>query len=155
MTVTFNPFNPFSYWSLGSSKPVYPTQPSAPKGAPIDIKTTASDPGLKVTKAKDSVTIRGTTKGAQHVESDFGGSYDVARGMSFTLDIDKAPTVDVFGHTDYTEKNSRLFTLTTSKGWSAEECANRLAAKVNAQDDFRAKVTTHRDGSATISFTRR
>lgn len=154
MPVAFNPFNPMSYWSAWS-RPVYPTQPAVAKGAPIAIKHTASDPGLKVTSGSNSVTIKGTTSGAREVNSDFGGSYSVSRGMSFSLDIDKAPTTDVFGRTDYTEKNSRLFTLSTAKGWSAKECADRLAAKVNAGDDFRAKVTVAADGSATLTFTRR
>jgi hypothetical protein len=108
-----------------------------------------------VKASRDSVTIAGTAQGARVVHPNSEMPYSVARGIGFTLDIEKAPTQDVFGHTDYTEKNSRSFGLDTTKGWSAKQCAERLAAKVNANDDFRAKVTVHRDGSATIDFTRR
>jgi hypothetical protein len=75
--------------------------------------------------------------------------------VSFTLDIDAAPTEDVFGHTDYTEKNSRLFTLDSTAGRTALESAKLLAAKVNAGDDFRAVVEDKRNGSAVIFFKRR
>lgn len=151
MAVTFNPFNPFSYWAAalgGASKPAPAT--------PIAIKPRNSDPGLKVTSGNDSITIRGRSQGAKHVESHFGSDYELARGMSFTLDIDKAKTVDAFGRTNYTEKNSRLFTLDTSSGWSAEECARRLADKVNdGRAPFCAKVSVAADGAATIRFERR
>ncbi len=150
MPVTFNPFNPLSYWAAFAL-------PSKPKDtSPIAISPRNSDPGLQVTESKNAITIRGVTRGAQHVDSFLGGNYEVARGMSFTLDIDKAKTVDAFGRTNYTEKNHRIFTLDTARGWSAEECARRLAAKVNAGDaPFDAKVTIARDGAATITFERR
>jgi hypothetical protein len=157
MPVTFNPFNPFSYFpGIGStgSASVFPTQPAVSPRTPIAVKSENSDPGLKLVKGTNSLTIAGTTRGPKTVNHDLAG-WTEARGMSFTLDIDKAPTVDVFGHTDFTEKNSRLFNLTTGKGWSAEKCAKMLADKVNAGDDFKAAVKVARDGSATISFTRR
>lgn len=155
-TVPFNPFNPFSYWTLGAAGRASSTS-SAARGAPIAIKTESSDPGLKVKSGKNQVTITGKTRGDLQPVDGFGVPvpYTVARGMSFTLDIDKAPTTNAFGRTDYTEKNSRLFTLTTSPGWTAEECARRLAAKVNANDDFRATVKVAATGAATVEFTRR
>jgi hypothetical protein len=156
----FSGFNPFNPWhvleAMRHPPPIYPVQPRVPAGTPIEIKPRNSDPGARMTAGKDSVTISGTTKGAQVVRDSSGWvKYEVARGMSFTLDIDKAPTEDIFGRTNYTEKNSRLFTLDTSVGWSAAECARRLADKVNKGDDFRAKVTVEDDGSATIHFSRR
>jgi hypothetical protein len=154
MPVAFNPFNPFSYLpSFGGTSSVYPTQPAVSARTPIAVKSEASDPGLKLTRGTNSLTITGTTRGAKAVNHDLA-SWDEARGMSFSLDIDKAPTTDVFGHTDYTAKNHRLFTLTTSKGWSAEKCAQMLADKVNAVGDFKATVKVARDGAATISFSR-
>ena len=159
MPVSYNAMNPMTWWTLpfgGRSPTVYPAQPTAV--GPIAIKATASDPGLTVASDKNSITIKGTTAGSKRMGDEYMGlfpTYDVARGMSVTLDIDKAPTKDVWGDTDYTEKNQRLFTLTTGKGWTAAECAQRLADKVNARDDFRATVKNHADGSATLSFARR
>jgi hypothetical protein len=158
-----NPFDPFGFtaaWMRAWTRPagpVYPRQPSIKPGTPIAIDARRSDPGLTVTTAKDAITIAGTARGPQRPRDALGIPlpYDYARGMSFSLDIDRAPTVDVNGRTDYTEKNQRLFTLTTSKGWSALECAQRLAAKVNAGDDFKAAVESHADGRATLRFTRR
>lgn len=150
MSTPINPFNPFSFWAaaLGGTTASRDT-------TRIAIKPRNSDPGLKVTSGKDSITIRGRTLGFKHVES-FMGDYELARGMSFTLDIDKAKTTDSLGRTNYTEKNARLFTLDTAKGWSAEESARRLADKVNdGRAPFRAKVSVAGDGAATITFTRR
>lgn len=157
----FSGFNPFNPWhvleAMRHPPPIYPVQPRVPAGTPIEIKPRNSDPGVRMSAGVDSVTISGTTKGAKIPRDPLGLplGYSVARGMSFTLDIDKAPTEDVFGRTNYTEKNSRLFTLDTSPGWSAAECARRLADKVNKGDDFRAQVTVDDDGSATIHFSRR
>jgi hypothetical protein len=147
MAITFNPFNPLSYFAAG-----LPSQSS--NKTPIQIKPSNSDPGMQLTAGKDSVTLRGVTKGAKQVKN-LMGDYELARGMSFTLDINKAKTTDAFGKTDYTEKNHRLFTLDTSPGWSAAECARRLAQKVNDGDaPFRASVSVAKDGAATISFQR-
>jgi hypothetical protein len=154
MPVNFNPFNPFSYFPGTSSTSSTSTQPAVSARTPIAVKSENSDPGLKLVKGTNSLTITGTTKGAKTVNHDLAG-WEEARGMSFSLDIDKASTVDAFGNTDYTEKNHRLFTLTTSKGWSAEKCAQMLADKVNAQGSFKATVKVARDGAATIAFARR
>lgn len=159
MPVHYNPMNPMTWWTVpfgGRSPNIYPAQPAAV--GPIDIKSGASDPGLTVTSDKNSITIAGTSQGAKRMGDEYMGlfpSYDVARGMHLTLDIDKAPTKDVWGDTNYTEKNQRHFVLTTGKGWSAAECAQRMADKVNARDDFRATVKQNADGSATINFARR
>ena len=148
MTIAFNPFNPFAAWAsaVGGA--------AAKKDlAPISISPRNSDPGLQVSAGKNSLTVRGRTQGARQVPE---GGYEVARGMSFTLDIDKARTTDALGRTNYTEKNARLFTLDTSPGWSAEESARRLAAKVNAgRAPFRATVSVASDGAATLRFERR
>jgi hypothetical protein len=153
-TTTFNPFNPLSYWTLGSSgvKASRSTDRS-----PISIDVSKSDPGLKVSKGKNAITISGETKGFLRPRDVMGypADYEVGRGMGFSLDVNKAKTTDALGRTDYTEKNSRLFSLTTSKGWSAEKCARMLADKVNGGDDFKATVKVSASGVATISFSRR
>jgi hypothetical protein len=163
---TFNPYSPASYFDLWSRAlnpwmpppAVYPVQPRVPAGTPIAIKASNSDPGIQLDtdRAHNRVTISGTTQGP-FVKRDLSGfvDYEVARGMGFTLDIDTAPTEDIFGRTDYRAKNKRLFGLDTTKGWSAAECADRLARKVNDAGEFRATVTRHRDGSASIDFARR
>ena len=127
---------------------------SAAKVSTIQIKKDVSDPGIKAKLGADSLTLSGTAKGDKMVNTPIGGG-GYARGVHFTLDVDKAPTTDFFGRTDYTEKNSRCFDLVTQKGWTATECAKRMAAKVNAGDDFTAKVVSHQDGSATIQFKKR
>jgi hypothetical protein len=153
-------FNPLSFWTAFSPhKAVFPRSEPLPDGTPIIIKADGPvDPGLTIAvdRVQQSLTIRGTTDGPAMAYDYFGPrGYEISRGMGFTLDIDRAPTVDVFGRTNYTEKNSRLFVLTTEKGWSAVKCAEMLAAKVNKEDDFRAKVQRHADGSATLLFSRR
>jgi hypothetical protein len=158
MGVTFNPMNPMTWWTapLGGSASIF--APTPKKAGPIAIDASASDPGLKVTTGPDSITIAGKTKGPQNAKDIFGieSSWtQYARGMGFSLDIDDAPTKDAFGNTDYTKKNARFFTLTTSPGWSAAECAERLADKVNEKTDFKAEVVNNANGSSTIKFTRR
>lgn len=158
MPVTFNPMNPMTWWTapLGGSASVF--APTAKKTGPIAIDASASDPGIKVTTGVDSITIAGKTKGAEPAKDAFGTTsswIEIARGMGFSLDINDAPTTDAFGKTDYTKKNARLFNLTTSPGWSANECAERLADKVNDKADFKADVVDNADGSATIKLTRR
>ena len=157
MGVTFNPMNPMTWWTapLGGSASVFASTPK--KTGPIAIEASASDPGLKVTTGADSITIAGKTQGAAPGRDIFGETPHVtyARGMGFSLDIDDAPTKDAFGNTDYTKKNARFFQLTTSPGWSAAECAERLADKVNDKGDFKAEVVENKNGSSTITFTRR
>lgn len=158
MAVTFNPMNPMTWWTapLGGSASVF--APTAKKTGPIAIDASASDPGIKVKTGADSITISGKTKGPENGKDIFGqvsSSTQYARGMEFSLDIDDAPTKDAFGKTDYTKKNERLFGLTTQPGWSAAECAERLADKVNHKGDFKAEVTNHENGSSTITFARR
>lgn len=158
MGVTFNPMNPMTWWTapLGGSASIF--APTAKKTGPIAIEASASDPGIKVTTGPDSITIAGKTRGAAPAKDAFGTEsswISYARGMGFSLDINDAPTKDAFGNTDYTKKNARLFGLTTSPGWSAAECAERLADKVNDKADFKAEVINNANGSSTIKFTRR
>ncbi len=157
MAVTFNAFNPMTWWTapLGGRFTAFPSD-KTPKGAPIDINARASDPGIKVASGSDSITLSGETKGPGIMKDIFGfPAADLARSVSFTLDIDNAPTKDLWGNTDYTEKNSRIFTVMTRKGQSAGDVADALAAKVNRGDDFKASVERAADGSATLRFTRR
>jgi hypothetical protein len=109
---------------------------------------------MKISVGEDSVTLTGKTKGSDIPRDPMGipYGYELARSVSFTLDIDKAPTTDVWGNTDYTEKNSRMFQVITEMGWSAGKVADMLAKKVNSEDDFSATVSRAPDGSATIRF---
>ena len=158
MSVTFNPMNPMTWWTApmgGYAPSVFPAQKR--ETGPIAIDASSSDPGMKVTTSKDSITFKGETKGALRPVDEFGvpRSYEVARGMGFSLDIKTAPTTTITGETDYTKKNHRLFSIDTARGWSAIDCAERLADKVNDKNDFKATVVENRDGSATLNFTRR
>src|ERR1041385_8251149 len=156
---SFNPFNPADWmqaWAFGPSA-VRPSifEPQPRTNAPIEIDASSSDPGASMTAGKDSVTIRGRTEGAKVVRDSSGYvKYEVARGMGLSLDINKVPTTDIYGNTDFTMKNRRLFSLDTSPGMSAMACANALAAKVNDEMDFRARVVPGAGGSAKIEFTR-
>lgn len=159
MSVTFNAMNPMTWWTLpmgGYAPSVFPAQKK--ETGPIAIDASSSDPGIQMKSGNDSITFSGTaTKGAYRPKDVFGSpaSYDIARGMGFSLDIDKAPTTTITGETDFTKKNHRLFSLTTSKGWGPLECAQRLADKVNDKREFKATVVENGDGSATLRFARR
>jgi hypothetical protein len=155
MPVVFNPFDPFSY-VRAFSRPIYPAQPRPPAATPIEIDARASDPGMRITAARDQVTLRGVAAGPEQVRDRFGlFAYEASRSVSMTLDIDRAPTVDVFGQTNYRAKNNRFFSLQTRKGLTAADAARALADKVNAVGDFRATVKQNDDGSATIQLARR
>ena len=155
---SFNPFNPgdwMQFWANPRSMRPSIFEPQKNDGKPIEIDARSSDPGASMTAGKDAVTIRGRTEGAKVVR-DLSGyvKYEVARGMSFTLDINKVATTDIYGNTDYTMKNRRIFSLDTGPGMSAMACANALAAKVNHEMDFRARVVPGGDGSAKIELSR-
>jgi len=106
-------------------------------------------------RGQNAITIKGTAEGDRWVGDSLLGGF-LASGMGFDLDIDKAPTVDASGRTNYTEKNARYFSLITQRGWSAKECADRLAKKVNeGTAPFTATVKTSANGAATISFAAR
>jgi hypothetical protein len=159
----FDFLNPMNWLTLNPylprPAPIYPAQASIPEGTPISIKGSSTDPGSKLTidKKKNAIIISGTTHGAKPVFDDITKDfkYWVARGMGFSLDVEKAPTEDIFGSTNYTAKNKRLFSIDTAKGWSAAKCAEMLAAKVNDAWEFKATVIRHQNGSATIQFSRR
>ena len=138
----------------------FPTQPSVPEGTPIDIKTRVTDTGLSAQTGPMSLTLSGTANGGREVGADtltgtLFGTYHESAGIAFSLDADKAPTVDRFGQTNYREKNSRSFYVGAGKGASAESIAQRMAKAVNAENDFKASVTVAENGDATVTFARR
>ena len=151
MSVTVSMFDPLGLFTTSPNR-VY--EPSKEKGPPIAIRGSSTDGGVKLRLGENQVHFSGTARGPERKGLP-PFEYLEARGMSFSLDADKAPTVDAFGRTDFREKNSRLFTLVTKPGWTGLECARRLAEKVNANDDFRATVEAGPGGSATLRFTRR
>ncbi len=77
----------------------------------------------------------------------FGGT------ISFDFDHDKMPKFDT--SRGYAEKNKWYFahvaSTGTKKDQSATQVAEALAAKVNANRDYRATVKTNADGSASLS----
>ena len=124
----------------------------------IEIRGRVSDPGMKATiGANNTIVLSGTTHGPTDGRGILGermrGVY--AKSVSFSLDIDKAPTTDAFGRQTFREKNSRLFQVTTSPGWTANEVAHRLADKVNQHRSYRADVHENPDGTATLAFRQR
>ena len=154
--------NPLFAWSglvhamTPKTRPVYAGQPAL-QGTPIDIEARASDPGIRIAVVdKDTVRLSGTAKGDKVMRDVMGLPVGgLARGVSLGLDIDQAPTETVFGRTDYTEKNSRHFGVITRVGQSAHALAEALADKVNDHHAFSAKVIKHRDGSASVTLSRR
>lgn len=146
-------FDPFNVWSRPTG-----TDQRARRGLPIDIKAQATDPGLSVTKQDDAIVLRGTAEGPELMGEEYLGlfpTYEKAQSVSFSLDAEHAPTRDVFGGRDYSEKNSRRFVLITREGQTALSAARALAAKVNAEDDFRATVANLPDGGVKLSFERK
>lgn len=122
----------------------------------IDIKASASDKGFNVETGENCITITGIADGPETAYDAFGLPYgDYARSVRFTLDIDKAPTTDAFGKTNYTKKNRRIFQVMTSKGATAEQVARALTKKVNDIRDFRAEVSVNSPESARIDFSHR
>jgi len=157
VAVTFMAYNPMTWWTapFGDRVTAFPQAPTA-KSTPIELEARASDPGVRLTTSSDTITITGRAAGPKPMKDIFGLPHgDLARSVSFTLDIEKAPTNDLWGNTDYTEKNSRIFQVMTSKGATAAQIANALAAKVNRGDDFKATIAEGQDGSATIALARR
>jgi hypothetical protein len=124
---------------------------------PLEIEGRSTDRGIKMTLGRNDVTLVGVAHGPTTPRDEFGipRLYSLAHSVSFTLDIDKAPTVDLLGRTNYTEKNRRIFSVDTTHGWDAQEIATRLSAKVNAHPSFSAQVKLHRNGSATLRLGRR
>jgi hypothetical protein len=152
--------NPFVAWAsfvnatIPSVGPSYPRQ-DVPKGQPLDIDARASDPGIRIASSKNQVVLAGNAKGDKPMRDITGMTAGyLARSVSVGLDIDQAPTVDVLGRTNYTEKNSRHFSVITSLGQSAHSIADALAVKINAHKSFTAKVTKNADGSAVIDLER-
>lgn len=130
-------------------------------GTPIDIRAQSKDEGLQMTAGADRVTLTGQAKGSDRPDRDIYDAFErggraapKTRGVKLSLDLDQAPTQNVWGETDYTEKNQRSFYVGTRAGESAKSVAERLAAKINEGDDFRAAVNVQ-GGSATLNFTRR
>lgn len=139
----------------------FSNSPRTPQDAPIDIGLNSTDEGLQVRQQDQTLTFAGQAKGSDRPDRDI---YDVfergnnaapkTRGVRISLDLDQAPTKNVWGQTDYTEKNQRSFYVGTQAGDSARSVADRLAAKINKGDDFRATVTMSGQ-KALLSFERR
>lgn len=135
-----------------STKPA----PRKPSGA-INIKPRSGDPGitLSVDAANGKITLRGVAAGPLVKKDAFGvPDYSVARGVGFELDMKSMPSFA--GEPDYRAKNRWYFAHTasidTTRGWTAAECAKRLAEKVNEGGAYRAVVSVKGE-AATIALT--
>jgi hypothetical protein len=133
-------------------------KPSA--DTPIQIQPRNRDEGLQVRQSGQSLTLAGEAKGSDRPAQDIYDAFErggreapKTRGVGLSLDADRAPTRNVWGETDYTEKNERSFYVGTQPGESARAVAERLAAEVNRGDDFRATVSGSK-GQARIDFVR-
>ncbi|MEN9796887.1 MAG: hypothetical protein RL653_583 [Pseudomonadota bacterium] len=131
MSVTVSLFDPLGLF-VTSPHSVYEPR----RGAPIALRGTSTDAGMRLVVGKDSVTLAGTA-GGQEGRGPAGLESLEPRGLRLSLDAGKA------------------LTLATRQGWSALECARRLAEKVNARNDFRATVEPGTGGAATLHFARR
>jgi hypothetical protein len=153
MPVTFNPFVPWLPL-------ITPSAPAPARGGKRPkLEVSSSDPGLKLIAdpKKGTVTFTGVARGDKPARDVMGygvGSY--ARGVNLAIGLDEVKTVDVFGRTDYTQKNRRGQVVITQKGWTAAEVARRMADKFNAEDSFRCTVKASADGkTATVQIERR
>lgn len=136
--------------------PAAATTSSSSAEEEIEIKASASDKGIKLKAGFNHLKIMGIAEGPETAYDIMGIAVgDYARGVRFTLDIDKAPTTNVFGQKDYSMKNRRIFQVMTSKGATAEQIARLLARKVNDARDFRAKLFVDSSDSAQLNFSHR
>jgi hypothetical protein len=131
MSVTVSLFDPLGLFAT-SPQSVYEPH----KGPPVALRGSSTDAGVRLVVGKDSVTLTGTAHGPEG-QGLAALEYLEPRGLRLGLDAGK------------------VLTLTTRPGWSALECARRLAEKVNARDDFRATVDMGPGGTATLNFKRR
>jgi hypothetical protein len=152
MPVTFNPFNPFSYvnaWSsavtnadLGRSR--------VAKGTPVPVEAKSADPGLQVKTrqvgAQTEVTFKGTAKGPAMVQpkdvwGDFYGPQPRSRPVTLSVALNEAPTTDLYGRTNYTEKNARGLVSSPKQGTTGRQVAEQFAREINSKLlAFRAEV---------------
>ena len=139
----------------------FSNSPRPSRDTPIEIQPKNLDEGLKLSQDAQSITIAGTAKGSDRPYSDAYDAFErggraapKSRGVRLGLDVAQAPTKNVWGQTDYSEKNQRAFYVGTRAGESANSVAQRLADAVKKGNDFRAKVTTQ-GAQATVSFERR
>jgi len=139
----------------------FSNSPRPSRDTPIDIRPKSMDEGLKVSQGGQSITLSGKARGSDRPYTDIYDAFErsgraapKSRGVRLGLDVEQAPTKNVWGQTDYTEKNQRSFYVGTQAGESAQSVAQRLADIVNAGDGFRAKVTAQ-GAKATITFERR
>ena len=129
MSVTVSLFDPLGLFSTAPLRVFEPQKE-------LSLRGHSTDDGVKLRTGKNSVTLQGHSLGPER--RGLGPlEYLEPRGISVGLDADKAVT------------------LTTRPGWTALECARRLAEKVNARSGFRATVESGLEGTATLHFTRR
>jgi hypothetical protein len=139
--------------------------PSVTSPRPVELsQVKSSDTGLKLTSTANSITVSGTAKGPVSVNpwtgragSDYENTEDKGASLSLSFDHDKMPKFDTSA--GYTEKNKWFFShsaeVTCKKGQTAEQVLTALAAKVNANGDYKATVVARGDGGATLTVDRK
>lgn len=142
-----------------------PSIKSKPVHVPLSNIKNADD-GLKAKydAKKQTLTISGKAHGIEtgdpnmtHAERARLPEYVKTQqfGGKIGLEFDKGSMPKFDTTNGYTEKNKWYFAhcadVGTKAGQSAEEVAKALAAKVNANAEYKASVKTNADGSATIT----
>jgi hypothetical protein len=139
--------------------------PSASTAKPVELsQVKTSDSGLKLKSTANSITLSGTAKGPQAVNpwtgrsgTDFENTEEKGATLSLSFDHDQMPKFDTSA--GYTQKNKWFFAhsaeVACKKGQSPEQVLKALAAKVNANGDYRASVVARGDGSATLTVDRK
>lgn len=112
------------------------------------------DRGFKVATTSSGLTVTGTAAGPRAAGKE---PIDDDASLGFAFDHDKMPRFDTSGGFD--AKNAWYFShtaeLTCARGQTPGEVLEVLALKVNAVGDYRASVSVHGDGSATLAIDRR
>jgi uncharacterized protein YcnI len=122
-----------------------------------------SDPGFKVKTTATSITVSGTAKGpttidpstGKHEPDEYLNTEEVGAGLGFNFDHDKMPNFKFDPVTGYTAKNkwveAHQSDVSTKAGQKPADVLKALAAKVQQNRQYTAKVVVNADGSATLT----
>ena len=124
-----------------------------------------SDRGLKVKTTATSITVSGVAKGGttidpstgKHEPDEYLNTEEVGAGLGFNFDHDKMPKFKFDPVTGYTAKNkwveAHQVDVSTKAGQKPVDVLKALAARVQQNHQYTAKVVVNADGSATLSVT--
>jgi hypothetical protein len=112
------------------------------------------DRGFKVAATSSGLTVTGTAAGPRAAGKE---PIDDDASLGFAFDHDKMPKFDTSA--GFEAKNAWYFShtaeLTCARGQTPGQVLEVLAQKINAVGDYRASVSVHGDGSATLAIDRR